>query len=196
MLSEKKNTVNLENIENEQINNSMREIDNQNNNRPRGFNIFLAHGVSPNELRTLRVIYHLSYIHNNIANNRNVDLSPQAMFEREENWLRAQMNNMRNNNNYNNHRRNIIIANPRNNTITMFVSHNRNNRFRQRRYYREIIREPNINFLQGFIFGLVLNVFSICILMINTPRPKFKFGLLMGMLLSFCITFPFMLDQK
>ena len=68
MLSEKKNTVNLENIENEQINNSMREIDNQNNNRPRGFNIFLAHGVSPNELRTLRVIYHLSYIFYQLKN--------------------------------------------------------------------------------------------------------------------------------
>ena len=200
MLSEKKNSVNLQNIENEQINNSMREIDNQhqNNNIPRGFNIFLAHGISPNELRTLRIIYHLSYIHNSIANNRNIDLSPQAMFQREENWLRAQMNNMRNNYNNYNYRRNIIIPNPRNNSVMVYINHNmNNNRFRQRRYYyREVNYEPNINFLQGFIFGMVLNIFSLCILMISRPRPKFKFGLLLGMIFSFCITFPFMLEQK
>lgn len=195
MLSEKRNSVNLQNTENEQINNSMREIDNQhqNNNVPRGFNIFLAHGISPNELRTLRIIYHLSYIHDSIANNRNIDLSPQAMFQREENWLRAQINNMRNNYNY---RRNIIIPNPRNNTVTVYINNNMNNRIRQRRYYREINYEPNINFFQGFIFGMVLNIFSICILMISRPKPKFKFGLLLGMIFSFCITFPFLLEQN
>ena len=195
MLSEKRNSVNLQNTENEQINNSMREIDNQhqNNNVPRGFNIFLAHGISPNELRTLRIIYHLSYIHDSIANNRNIDLSPQAMFQREENWLRAQINNMRNNYNY---RRNIIIPNPRNNTVTVYINNNMNNRIRQRRYYREVNYEPNINFFQGFIFGMVLNIFSICILMISRPKPKFKFGLLLGMIFSFCITFPFLLEQN
>ena len=195
MLSEKRNSVNLQNTENEQINNSMREIDNQhqNNNVPRGFNIFLAHGISPNELRTLRIIYHLSYIHDSIANNRNIDLSPQAMFQREENWLRAQINNMRNNYNY---RRNIIIPNPRNNTVTVYINNNMNNRIRQRRYYREVNYEPNINFFQGFIFGMVLNIFSICILMISRPKPKFKFGLLLGMIFSFCITFPLLLEQN
>lgn len=198
MLSEKKNTISSDNIENEQINNSMREIDNQhqNNNIPRGFNIFLAHGISPNELRTLRIIYHLSYIHNNIANNRIIDLSPQAMFQREENWLRTQMNNMRNNSNYN-YRRNIMIANPRNNTITLYVNHNSmNNRFRQRGHYRQYNYEPNINILHGFLFGLILNIFSIFIFMINTPRPKFKLGVLLGMILSICFAFPLMLDKK
>ena len=194
MLSEKKNTENLENVGNEQMNYSMREINNQGQN-PRGFNIFLAHGISPHELRTIRLLYHLSYLHNNLANNRQIDMSPQTMIQREENWLRAQMNNnMRSN--INNYRRNIIIRNPRNNTITLYVNSRNMNGMRQRRFYRQIYYEPNINFLQGFIFGLVLNVFSLCIMMISRPRPKFKIGLMLGMLLSICITFPFMLESK
>lgn len=194
MLSEKKNTENLENEGNEQMNHSMREINNQGQN-PRGFNIFLAHGISPHELRTIRLLYHLSYLHNNLANNRQIDMSPQTMIQREENWLRAQMNNnMRSN--INNYRRNIIIRNPRNNTITLYVNSRNMNGMRQRRFYRQIYYEPNINFLQGFIFGLVLNVFSLCIMMISRPRPKFKIGLMLGMLLSICITFPFMLESK
>jgi hypothetical protein len=57
MLSEKKNE-NIESFGNEQLNNSFREINaenqnNQNNNAQRGFNIFLAHGISPMELRIL-----------------------------------------------------------------------------------------------------------------------------------------------
>ena len=194
MLSEKKNTENLENVGNEQMNHSMREINNQGQN-PRGFNIFLAHGISPHELRTIRLLYHLSYLHNNLANNRQIDMSPQTMIQREENWLRAQMNNnMRRN--INNYRQNIIIRNPRNNTITLYVNSRNINGMRQRRFYRQIYYEPNINFLQGFIFGLVLNVFSLCIMMISRPRPKFKIGLMLGMLLSICITFPFMLESK
>ena len=196
MLSEKKNSENLENAGNEQLNHSMREINNQGQN-PRGFNIFLAHGISPHELRSLRLLYHLSYIHNNLANNRQVDMSPQTMIQREENWLRARMNNTRNNmiNNINNYRGNIIIRNPRNNTITLYVNSNMNG-IRHRRLYRHVHYEPNINFLLGFIFGLILNVFALCIMMISRPRPKFKIGLMIGMLLSICITFPFMIESK
>ena len=192
MLSDKKESENLHNTDNEQINNSMREIDNHNRNDGmlRGFNIFLAHGITPNELRTLRLIYHLSYLHNNLLRGRNIDLSPQAMFQREENWLRGQLNNNIRN------RRNIVIRNNRgNNYMTLYVNNN-GNRFRERRYYRHFNYEPNINFLQGFIFGVVLNVFAICILMISRPRAKFKIGLVFGMLLSFCLTFPFMLEPK
>ncbi len=199
MLSEKKNSENLQNVENEEMNNSIREIDNNNHQNPRGFNIFLAHGLSPNELRTIRILYHLSYLHNNIANNRNVDMSPQAMFQREENWLRTQMNNNRSiRNNYHNnyYRRNIIIRNPRNNTITLYVNNNNLDGIRQRRFYRHAHYEPNILFLQGFIFGLVLNVFTLCIIMVTRPRTKFKIGLMLGMLLSMCITFPFMVETK
>ena len=113
MLSEKKNSDNLQNIENEQVNNSMREIGNQ-NQIPRGFNVFLAYGISQNELRTLRLVYHLSYLNSNSGNIRNIDWSPQAIYQREENWLRSQINtnNIRNYNNMNNYRRNIVIRNP------------------------------------------------------------------------------------
>ena len=193
MLSEKKNQEHLENIENEQVNNSMREIGNQ-NQIPRGFNAFLAYGISPNELRTLRLVYHLSYLHNNGGNIRNNDWSPQAIYQREENWLRSQINNnMRNLNNMSNFRRNIIIRNPGITVIRLNHNNNNWNRIRLRRHYRY---EPNINFWQGFIFGLILNVFTLCILMISRPRPKFKFGLFVGMMLSICISFPIMLDLK
>ena len=196
MLSEKK-TENL-NVENEQMNNSMREIDNNNYiQNPRGFNIFLAHGITTDELRILRTLYHLSYLHNNIANNRNIDMSPQAMFQREEDWLRAQMNHNRiRRNNYNNYyRRNIVVRNPRNHNVVLYVDHNLRG-IRPRRLNRHANYEPNIIFLQGFIFGLVLNVFSLCIIIISRPRPKFKIGLMLGMLLSMCLSFPFMVESK
>ena len=194
MLSEKK-TENL-NVENEQMNNSMREIDNNNNQNPRGFNIFLAHGISTNELRILRTLYHLSYLHNNIANNRNIDMSPQAMFQREEDWLRAQMNHsgIRRNNYNNYYGRNIVVRNPRNNNVVLYV--NQLSGIRPRRFHRHANYEPNIIFLQGFIFGLVLNVFSLCIILISRPSPKFKIGLILGMLLSMCLTFPFISEPK
>ena len=81
MLSDKNNS---DNINNPQINNTMNEIENhnlENNNNQRGFNIFLSHGVSLNELRYLRILFHLSYIRNSIINNTitNIDMSPQAI---------------------------------------------------------------------------------------------------------------------
>ena len=112
-------------------------------------------------------------------------MSVQSMYQREENWLRAQLNNL-------NRRRNVI--NPENRTLSLNT--NNRNRFRGREHFRRRRREPNINFLQGFIFGVVLNVFALCILMISRPRAKFKIGLVFGMLLSFCLTFPFMLEPK
>ena len=196
MLSEKKNSENIQNFGNEQLNNSFRQINNehQNNNVPRGFNVFLQYGMSPNELRTLRVIYHLSYLHNSIINNRNIDLSAQAIYQREENWLRAQINNnLRGQNNYN--RTNILIRNPRNNTISIYVN-DVGNRFRQRRYHRQIHYEQNINFLIGIILGMILNIFSLCILMLTRTRIKFKVGLIFGMLISIIFTFPFLLEPK
>ena len=196
MLSEKKNSENIQNFGNEQLNNSFRQInnENQNNNAPRGFNVFLQYGMSPNELRTLRVIYHLSYLHNSTINNRNIDLSAQAIYQREENWLRAQINNnLRNQNSHN--RTNILIRNPRNNTISIYVN-DIGNRFRQRRYYRQTNYEQNINFLIGIILGMILNIFSLCILMLTRTRIKFKVGLILGMLLSIIFTFPFLLEPK
>jgi hypothetical protein len=196
MLSEKENE-NIESFGNEQLNNSFREINaenqnNLNNYAQRGFNIFLAHGISPMELRTLRYIYHLSYLHNNRYNARNIDWSPQAIFRREETWLNSRVNNyyrMLNQNTYN--RRGIIIRNPMNNTFYLFVQ---GNRFRPRNFYRQTNYEPNINFLVGFIFGIFLNIFSICILMIRHPRAKFRVGLILGMILSMIFTLPLIIQ--
>ena len=67
------------------------------------------------------MLYHLSILHNSIFNNRNIDWSAQAMYQREENWLRAQMN--RNLQNSMRNRNAIILRNPRNNSITLYVSH-------------------------------------------------------------------------
>lgn len=197
MLTDKKNYEEQHKTENEEINNSIREIDSQQNNPnniPRGFNVFLSYGISPQELRTLRMLYHLSILHNSIFNNRNIDWSAQAMYQREENWLRAQMN--RNLQNSLRNRNAIILRNPRNNSITLYVSHGYGNRFARRRFVRNHSYEPNANFLQGFMFGFILNIFSLCILMISRPSIKFRIGLIFGMLLSCCVTLPFLLSPQ
>ena len=185
MLSEKKNIENVQNFGNEQLNNSFRQINNrqQNYSRPRGFDIFLAHGMSPHQLRNIRFVFHFSFLHNSAVNNTNIDWSTQAIYRREENWLRSRTNiNLRSYNSYN--RRNVMIRNPRNNNIILYV----NNRYRNRRFYRRV-PEPSINFLLGFIFGIILNIFSLCILILSRPREKFKIGLLFGMILSIILFF-------
>ena len=114
------------------------------------------------------MIYHLSSLRNSIANGRNIDLSLNAMYQRENNWLR----NNGNNNNNNNERRNYV-------RIML-----NNNGFRRRRYARVYRYESNISFIQGFFFGIVLNIFSLFVLMIVRYRPKFKLGLTLGMIIS------------
>ena len=76
MLSEKKH---LENTDNEQVNNSIHEMSYNNQNIPQGFNIFLQYGFTQDEVRGLRMIYHLSALRNSIANGRNLDLSLNAI---------------------------------------------------------------------------------------------------------------------
>ena len=168
MLSEKK--IENESQENEQVNNSIHQMNNiQNINSNQGFNIFLQYGFTQDEIRGLRMIYHLSALRNSIANGRNIDLSLNAMYQRENNWLR---NNGNNNNNNNNERRNYV-------RIML-----NNNGFRRRRYARVYRYESNISFIQGFFFGIVLNIFSLFVLMIVRYRPKFKLGLTLGMIIS------------
>ena len=167
MLSEKK--IENESQENEQVNNSIHQMNNiQNINNNQGFNIFLQYGFTQDEIRGLRMIYHLSALRNSIANGRNIDLSLNAMYQRENNWLR----NNGNNNNNNNERRNYV-------RIML-----NNNGFRRRRYARVYRYESNISFIQGFFFGIVLNIFSLFVLMIVRYRPKFKMGVMFGMILS------------
>ena len=126
MLSEKK--IENESQENEQVNNSIHQMNNiQNINNNQGFNIFLQYGFTQDEIRGLRMIYHLSALRNSIANGRNIDLSLNAMYQRENNWLR----NNGNNNNNNNERRNYV-------RIML-----NNNGFRRRRYARVYRYESN-----------------------------------------------------
>ena len=177
MLSKKEHLENLDARENEQVNNSINQMHNNNINQnininnPQGFNIFLQYGFTQDEVRGLRMIYHLSALRNSIANGRNLDLSSNAMYQRENNWLR----NVNNNNNINYNNRGNIVR----------IRLNNDNGFRRFRYNRIYRHEPNINFLQGFLFGFVLNIFSLFILMIVRYRPKFKMGVMFGMILSF-----------
>ena len=170
MLSEKKH---LENTDNEQVNNSIHEMSYNNQNIPQGFNIFLHYGFTQNEIRGLRMIYHLSALRNSIANGQNIDLSLNAMYQRENNWLRNNNNSNINNNNINNNRRNVVRINL-----------NNNNGFGRRRYIRIYRHEPNSSFFQGLMFGIILNIFSLFILMLVRYRPKFKIGLILGMVIS------------
>ena len=177
MLSEKEHLENLDAPENEQVNNSINDMHNNNINQnininnPQGFNIFLQYGFTQDEVRGLRMIYHLSALRNSLANGQNLDLSSNAMYQRENNWLRNVSNN---NANYNNNNRGNMVR----------IRLNNDNEFRRMRYNRLYRHEPNINLLQGFLFGFVLNIFSLFILMIVRYRPKFKMGVMFGMILS------------
>ena len=171
MLSENKHLDNNPNDpNNEQINNS---INNINENNLQGFNIFMQYGYSPEEIRALRMIYHLSSLRNSLANGRNLDMSLNAMYQRENNWLGNNQNNNQNNNYVYLNRRNYIRINLNNNNMRIIA--------RRRRIYRN---EPNISILQGFMMGIILNIFSIFVLMIVRYRPKFKLGVLFGMIFS------------
>jgi hypothetical protein len=177
MLSEKAHLE--EEPENEQVNNSINQMNNNPNiniNNYQGFNIFLQYGFTQDEVRGLRMIYHLSALRNSIANGRNLDLSLNAMYQRENNWLRNNANinqNENQNNNYNNNRNGNVVRIRLN-----------NNGFRRIRYHRRYFYEPNISFLQGFMFGMILNIFSLFLLMLVRYRPKFKCGVLFGMIFS------------
>ena len=162
MLSENKHLENPNNPNAVEVNNSIHQMNNNNinANNMQGFNVFIQYGFSPDEIRALRMIYHLSQLRNNMANGRNLDLSLNAMYQRENNWL-------------GNNRRNYVRIN---------LNDNNNGRLiRRRRRYRN---ESNLSILQGFMVGILLNIFSIFVLMIVRYRPKFKLGVLFGMIFS------------
>ena len=173
MLSENKHLDNPDDPNNEQVNNSINNINT--NDLQQGFNIFMQYGYSPEEIRALRMIYHLSALRNSLANGRHLDMSLNAMYQRENNWLgNINQNNQNNNNHYiNMNRRNYIRIHLNDNNMRMVR--------RRRRIYRN---EPNISILQGFMIGILLNIFSIFVLMIVRYRPKFKLGVLLGMVFS------------
>ena len=58
----------------------------------RGFNQFLLYGMSPEELHTLRLLFHSAIYYQHMQRNSIIDWSQEAMLRREEEWLRAQLN--------------------------------------------------------------------------------------------------------
>lgn len=56
-------------------------------------------------------------------------------------------------------------------------------------------QESNMAYLQGFIIGLILNLFSLFFLFASRVRPKLKIGMLLGMILSFCLFVAPFLDE-
>ena len=106
MLIQKENLPNNNNdINRDEINNNLEEVNsnntnpnnsnqnnenNQPNNRIRnhgGFDIFLSHGLSAQEIRTLRLIFHLAAAQESIINGTALDWSPEGIYQREERWL-------------------------------------------------------------------------------------------------------------
>ena len=80
-------------INREEINNNLDEINsviNQNPNRrrnARGFDIFLSHGLSPEEVRALRAIFHFSQAQQSLVSGVPLDWSNNGIYLREERWL-------------------------------------------------------------------------------------------------------------
>ena len=120
----------------------MGEVINDTNprNMRRGFNIFLLHGLSPIELRTMRLLFHLSEYQQSILRGDQLDWSEEGIFQREERWLINQLNGPLLNNNINNggnneqDRDNEREINNRNNYISLSINEG-----------NDLIRRGNIN---------------------------------------------------
>ena len=163
----------------EEINNAIREVDERNMRIfiRRGFNIFLLHGLSPIELRNLRLLFHLSAYQRSLLRNETLDWTSEGMFQREERWLMSQLMD------------NYVLRRER----------NRNNRNRMRILVRGRYNnfEPNIAILQGLAIGFALNIFTLILLMVHRTRPKLKMGLFCGMVLSIVfVNIPFLFRGK
>ena len=164
------NNLNQNNdINQEEMNNNLNEINNNQNNlyNPiRGFDIFLLHGLSSNEVRTLRLLFHLSAYQQSILTGVPLDWSAEGIYHREESWLLNQLrapNRNEENENY----------------LTLYVNEggllfrNRNSSENNMIYI----------FLLGFFIGFITNISGILILFCRF-KPMFKVGLLFGMITS------------
>lgn len=110
----------------------------------------------------------------------NVDWTPQAVLAREEEWLnnnRGVPNNI-NNGNVNLQNVDLVIMNR-----NMFYG----NDIMQQRLRRHLIgmeEENNRMFACGLLIGMVCNIYTIFFLLFCNPRPKFKKGLQLGMVIG------------
>lgn len=185
------------NIENnfnrEVIPNNIREVINGNNprNMRRGFNIFLLHGLSNVELRTMRILFHIASYQQSMQRGTELDWSEEGIYQREERWLINQLNNPIfdnnaniNNNDHEQERDNERDRMNRNNTYIR-LNINEEDELR-RRYIDNLINfefEPGYLFLIGFCIGFLVNAFGIFLFLCNFKK-KFKIGIICGMILS------------
>ena len=151
----------------------------------RGFNQFLLYGMSQDELHILRLSFHTSIYNQYLQRNLQLDWSYDALLQREEDWLRAQMNNATNSNR--------IVRNP---FLSLIIRGGDDIRMRERER-RPLYDEPNICFIQGFICGILLNIFSIIFLIMYSFKRKFKLGMQIGMVIGISIfLIPFLTLNK
>ena len=184
--NEDNNNINRDNIQN-----NIREVIDGRNPRysRRGFNIFLLHGLSLNELRTMRILFHLSASQQSLLRGEDLDWTEEAMLQREERWLISQLNGPLLNNNNNNeeqerdNERETIIRNNNNTYIRLNINENDGVRIRYEETLFNFEFEPIYAFLIGFCVGFIVNFFGIFLFFCRFHK-RFKIGLIWGIITS------------
>ena len=194
MLIQKENLPNNTNdINSEEINNNLEEVNsnntnpnnsnqnnenNQANNRIRnhgGFDIFLSHGLNAQEIRTLRLIFHLAAAQESIINGTALDWSPEGIYQREERWLINQINGIYNRNRNRDSNNQYISLNV--NDGGLFYGGNNLMLFYDNQF------DERFSFMLGFFVGFLTNVFGFLILFCRF-KAFFKLGVICGMIIS------------
>ena len=194
MLIQKENLPNNTNdITRDEINNNLEEVNsnntnpnnsnqnnenNQANNRIRnhgGFDIFLSHGLNAQEIRTLRLIFHLAAAQESIINGTALDWSPEGIYQREERWLINQINGIYNRNRNRDNNNQYISLNV--NDGGLFYGGNNLMLFYDNQF------DERFSFMLGFFVGFLTNVFGFLILFCRF-KAFFKLGVICGMIIS------------
>ena len=194
MLIQKENLPNNTNdINRDEINNNLEEVNsnntnqnnsnqnnenNQANNRIRnhgGFDIFLSHGLNAQEIRTLRLIFHLAAAQESIINGTALDWSPEGIYQREERWLINQINGIYNRNRNRDSNNQYISLNV--NDGGLFYGGNNLMLFYDNQF------DERFSFMLGFFVGFLTNVFGFLILFCRF-KAFFKLGVICGMIIS------------
>lgn len=194
MLIQKENLPNNNNdINRDEINNNLEEVNsnntnpnnsnqnnenNQANNRIRnhgGFDIFLSHGLNAQEIRTLRLIFHLAAAQESIINGTALDWSPEGIYQREERWLINQINGIYNRNRNRDSNNQYISLNV--NDGGLFYGGNNLMLFYDNQF------DERFSFMLGFFVGFLTNVFGFLILFCRF-KAFFKLGVICGMIIS------------
>ena len=194
MLIQKENLPNNNNdINRDEINNNLEEVNsnntnpnnsnqnnenNQANNRIRnhgGFDIFLSHGLNAQEIRTLRLIFHLAAAQESIINGTALDWSPEGIYQREERWLINQINGIYNRNRNRDNNNQYISLNV--NDGGLFYGGNNLMLFYDNQF------DERFSFMLGFFVGFLTNVFGFLILFCRF-KAFFKLGVICVMIIS------------